>query len=51
MDMDKFNAALEKQTADFLVSHQKFCESVLGFSPGERGVIGNAKVRIVLRDL
>ncbi|XP_041360300.1 UDP-glucose:glycoprotein glucosyltransferase 1-like [Gigantopelta aegis] len=50
MDIKAYLSALEKQSDKFLQSHQVFAQQVLGFQPGDRGVVTNGKVLGPLRD-
>lgn len=44
--MDKFLAALEKQTTDFIKVHRMFVRTVLGWRTQSRGLVTNGKVRL-----
>ena len=49
MDIDKFLAALEKQTTDFIKVHRMFVRTVLGWRTQSRGLVTNGKVRQEIR--
>ena len=42
--MDKFLAAFEKQTTDFIKVHRMFVRTVLGWRTQSRGLVTNGKV-------
>lgn len=44
MDTAKFQAYLDNLSDDFVQIHSVFSAQVLGFAPGERGVVVNGKI-------
>ena len=44
MDVTAYLSELDQQSDSFLTSHQVFAQQVLGFRPGDRGVVTNGKV-------
>jgi len=48
MDVSAFTNNLRSFSMHKFYSHRIFCERVLDFQPGERGVISNGKVSILI---
>ena len=46
MDFEVYQEALDKANNAAFHSHRIFCERVLEFRPGERGIITNGKVNL-----
>ena len=44
MDFADYNDKLRGFKGEVIQSHAAFCSKVLGFKPGERGIITNGKV-------
>ena len=44
MDFKSYDEALKKSDNAIFHSHRTFCDRVLEFKPGERGIITNGKV-------